>query len=432
MRPVDWVISNFLFAGTSDRDRTLAMVDPVRQDPRLAGLQGRTARCGATAPRAKTLRRRVRRFPCTIALSVEYAALVLWPALYDGDQHRAFVYEVTLLGLGVTFAVESCLRFLPSRWGRSRPINLCRAGGIALVGAGSILLSTRLGVGVYGYGVSAGLQHASSLGSLLTPLQWWEPTGLALVIYGQEGRPDQRRAAFAIIGVVLAMQLATVLITSSTFQLFQLLFVVGMLGIFSGLVRFRWILVALLVVILAWPALYALRNAGRVAKGASVTAFSNSTATSRIEDDQYLAEAQVAKETGELPVGVLGYAWVIDIGVLPRALQPGRPVLQTGALISVATGGPNTSSMTLTTFGEVWLLHSGLGLAITCAVIAAVGGLLIRDRHPYAFVILAAVIWQLLWIESSFPDAIAGFLQFSLSGGVAMLLFRPTRTASTR
>lgn len=378
------------------------------------------------------VRHAVQRFPITAALLLEYGALALWPAIFDGDRYRALIFAMVGVALVSTFVVELAFVGLRPSRGTAREVNIRRAGFITLFGSAVSLIGTFLGVGDYGFGAASGLQAASHFSVLVTPLQLWVPIGLALCLYAYQRQHAARRSILGVIGAAALMQLVIVLRQATTVSLFELLFLAGSLALVSGFLRFRWVVVLLIAVMIVWPVLYAVRNASRDATLGSTTAFAGTTASSRLEDDREIAAAIAVHQNGIRLQGLPSPLLVLETGLLPRALQPGRPVMDTSSLLSQAVGGPATSSYTFTGIGGIWFLYGWGGLVAAFAGFGLVGVLCTRHRGPFAFVLLGGMLYELLWIETTFPDAFAGFLQFAVSALVAFIVVRPLRRSPTK
>lgn len=390
----------------------------IRQNPHV----GSTRRLHT---QIDSVRHAVQRFPITASLLLEYGALTLWPAVYDGNRYRGMIFALVGVALASTFVVELVFAGLQPSWGAAREVRIRRAGFITLFGSASSMIGTFLGVGDYGFGTVSGLRAASHLSVLVTPLQLWVPIGVALSLYAYQRQYAARRSIVGIIGAAAVIQLAIVIRQATTVSLFELLFLAGSLALVSGFLKFRWIVILLIAVMIVWPVLYAVRNASRDATLGSTIAFAHTQASSRLEDDREIAAAITVHQNGIQLQGLPSPLLVLETGLIPRALQPGRPVVDTTSLLSQAVGGPATSSYSFTGVGDIWFLYGWGGLVVAFAGFGLLGVLCTRHRGPFAFVLLGGLLYELLWIETTFPDAFAGYLQFAVSALVAFIVVRP-------
>jgi hypothetical protein len=340
------------------------------------------------------------------------------------------VVQLTLIGIGVSAGVEALLFKVHPRWGRERHIGVHRAGAIAGIGVASRYIGILLGFGVYGYGYSGGLRTPSHLSALITPLASWPEIGIMLLFYAWRRQVKSRPWILVYVVSTVMLTFIAGLLSSSFADVYVLFLVTGVAALLVGAVRLRLIIGLLAVLILAWPSVYALRNQGRIAAGATFYAYATSSdAQARISFDRLMSNAKVANESGVTVSGLPSYMLILRSGLIPRAVDSHRPLIQTGTLISEATGGTGRSSETFTTFGELWFLHGYGGFVLADALIALFGTVLFRQRGPYAFVLFGGVVANLLQAEAAFPDAIAGFLQFAVSAAVALMILRPVRAS---
>jgi hypothetical protein len=353
---------------------------------------------------------------------------VIWPSFTDHNPQRDFVLTVTVAGLLAVLVTELALALLPSSTKATGPVNVSRAGVIAWIGAAVLLVSTQLGVGDYGYGVSPGLKQASHLSVFVSPLGAWPIIGVALALYSWRSQPEDRRKVLLICGVTLAAEIASALIQAGTANLMEFLLVLGVMSLLAGVIRPVWLVAGLLLVFLAWPTLYQFRNQSRsIVTGRSST-LTNGNPQSRLQLDRELADVKALH--GVDIAGLPSDTTILSEAFIPRFLDPSRPILQTGTLLNEAIFGISTSSSTLTNFGGIWLTTGGYrGLIMELVIVSGAAGLLLRRGSPFSFVVVALAVHQLLWIEAVFPDALAGMGQYTVSAAVAMLVFRPTAPA---
>jgi hypothetical protein len=122
---------------------------------------------------------------------------------------------------------------------------------------------------------------------------------------------------------------------------------------------------------------------------------------------------------------------MVRFGLIPRFVDPfPRPELATGKLVSVATGSSEDSSVTFTLFGNILVL-GGWGVAslvVTVAAIATAVSLLLRKITPMRMALVVGLVINPLWIESTYPDFVAGVLQGWVSTAAALLMITVVRS----
>ncbi len=280
----------------------------------------------------------------TLALGLQYGALVLYPATHDGNPERSFVYGLTLLGLAAAFVVELVFARFRPRWGQVKRINVHIAGGIALVGAAAELVGYSVGLGVYGSATVSSASSGSHFGALLTPFQTWPIIGLVLAIYSWRNQPRDHKWVLAYTAVTVLVTLAIAILSAATGPLYSLLLVLGVAAALGGMFRAWWLILFIILLTLAWPTLYTIRNQARAKTGAVSFAYATAAgAQTRLDFDQLMAQAPLAKSAGVSIPGIPSWGLVIRSGLVPRALDRNRPDLNTGTQINVALTGSSGS-----------------------------------------------------------------------------------------
>src|SRR5205823_6005720 len=224
-------------------------------------------------------------------------------------------------------------------------------GFIALIGA------TLLGTGTYA--AQIGSEAASPLASLFTPFQSWTVAGFGL-LFGCWARGGVRRRtvallAIAAIGVELFVGIAIVgrLAPALSYSL-----AIAFGATIDGFVRLRLVAIAGLALVIVWPHIYSARNDVRVSAGGKAVASAQAlhSAEGRLQLDTELADAQWLTFPAEEKPGPLS---ILRYGLIPRALDPGRPTLSTGAIVGGLTGHGTLTYYSLTILGSTYLFGGG-------------------------------------------------------------------------
>ncbi|MGC4794316.1 hypothetical protein ACLQ3H_09390 [Micromonospora saelicesensis] len=176
----------------------------------------------------------------------------------------------------------------------------------------------------------------------------------------------------------------------------------------------REVVILGVVLLLAWPTLFAVRNDIRVEGGVSVA--DDVSAQDRMRLDLQLAHA--AEYDVPVDVGQPGPSEFVRYGLVPRILDADRPTISTGALINQYLGGSATSSYSFLALGNVYFLVGWLGVPVYFAGWAALALLLLRARGApgpirlslFCFVLAGPLLWS-----SGYPDAMIAFLQHTVA-----------------
>ena len=275
-------------------------------------------------------------------------------------------------------------------------------------------------VGQGRYSSQIGTTSISSLASVATPFAVWPLLGMAISLGLRRSGRISDRTAYVTIAINLVLQLALAIYDARLAPFTSFALVTAFLVVVTRMVRLRWILLAVLLIPLVWPPLFNFRNELRVQQGEVVNPYSTFNAGTRLRLD--LEMAQIS-EFPKIPtnIGQPSLATLIEFGLIPRFLESGRGTINTGSGLSVALGSPADNSSTVTALGFAYLEQSWLGiiLYVGCASLAV--GVVIRRRGPWALAMLAVLLLNLIWIESTYPDMIAGVLQDVVSLGAALV-----------
>jgi hypothetical protein len=376
-------------------------------------LQDQVLTVGSKRP----LRSGLELFPVTILLALQYGSLVIVPALLHRTAPEATILSICACGIGVAFVVEATRWPLGVRIGRQIPITWTATLWIMAVGWAASLTGAVLGSGSYANQI--GSTPASHLVSIVTPFTYWPLIGVALTFgLRRQGRISSR-TLWLTVGLNLILQLITVILIAILAPLMSFALTVTFLAVLTRSIRLRWVVVAVVLIPLVWPAMYNFRNHRREAQGANVTELNRHNAGSRLRLDLEMAQValvpRIPDNIGQPKLGTL-----VRTGLLPRVFDSGRGSFNSASGFSVATGGPADSSDTASTLGLAYIEQGWVGIAIFAGLLSIAIGMAIRRRGPWALVALAILIEQGAWIEATYPDMLAAILQGLVSLAVAM------------
>jgi hypothetical protein len=198
------------------------------------------------------------------------------------------------------------------------------------------------------------------------------------------------------------------------------------LGAVVGVIRARHVVIAMAVLFLAWPSLFALRNEIRQAGGVVVS--HQVTAATRLRVD--LQMSRLSRYEVPVDVGQPGIMEALRYGIVPRIVDRDRPPMATGAKINVFLGGSPTSAYSFLAIGNVYFLDGLAGVVIYYSVFSAAAVVLLRrwtSAGPFSLCLLGFVIAGPLSWTSTYPDAAIGTLQSILAATPVFPFLHATR-----
>jgi hypothetical protein len=286
---------------------------------------------------------------------------------------------------------------------------------VTLIGALTLLTEISLGFGVYA--TQVGATAASPFTAFLTPLVPWLLFGCGFALASWRAGFMSRRATLLLVTVAVAVELTASFAIARLAPLMNFGFALGAGLVLVGFLRSRWLLVGLAVAVFIWPTLYTIRNETRQAVIA--TALPYADASNRLREDVLLQQAAIFGQSlhvvGPTPVDIVRF------GLVPRLLDPGRGSFSTSIDLNVALGGTSNSAETFTVLGTLWSLNGGYAAVLVYAAGAAAAfALIYRRLTPMRVALSMIFVSNILWIEATYPDNVAGLLQALVSLLVAM------------
>lgn len=363
----------------------------------------------------------MRTYPVTASVAMPYALLILPSAILNSNPSLGFIFSIFMIALTTTLLVESFFAFVDIRTTTriyqehdySQSSRFIVRLGVFLVffGLTASIATAAMGIGTIDSGLGITATNTSALGTVLSLLSGWDIVGTALVIWSRSRNYIGAKSFYFIILMAIGLKLLHVMMLGITVQLWRYLICVFFLLIYFKLMRFRTIIAAMIIVVIAWPIFFELRNTIREDRGVAVS--SQVDASDRIRYDIQIARADGVPpglELGQLddPIQILRF------GLIPRFLDQDRDVVATGRLINQYLGGTSTSSFTFLPVTTSYILGNWYGTIFLYAWWALFAFLLMRNGRrmgPYRVIIFALMlIGPLNWFTVH-PDSAIGFLQ---------------------
>lgn len=371
----------------------------------------------------------------TFAIVTPYLVLILPPALWYQNPSTGFIARVGAIAVAGSLVTEWLLGVLTPARGPVRSTVADYGRDLYRVGLFAILASALVGVlaaaaGVGSIQVQVGLATASRwLATANSLVGGWGIIGVGLLLAAYLAGTCSRAELLRALAVLVGGELVEAYLTALTAQLMALGTLLVTMALLLGLIRARVLVVVFLVALALWPAVFELRNEIRTAAGVAVD--ESVGAYDRLRFDEQIARADGLRVPLEL--GQPGIVDIVRYGVVPRALDPGRPQVSTGRLINVALGGGPTSAYSFlpvtTTYvlvGPAPLFAWYAGLALLVRLVWYEG----RRLTPARTVILTVLMAGPLGWFSTYPDQVIGAIQTLVAGiplFVVLALVRSSR-----
>ncbi|MET8085473.1 hypothetical protein [Micromonospora sp. NPDC005197] len=377
----------------------------------------------------------LRCYPVTVVVLAPYALLILPTAVFYRNPETGFI--VSLVGLAVlgSAAVETVGRLLGrpdprwregfrrahARYPRLYPVAIV----VTLTSITANVLGAHLGRGTIVNQVAGDLTDGP-LAMVSTLFSGWTALGFALLVASHLSGRLSRVKLYGWLAVLVGAELYVALLTAVTAPLVALAFFMAATGALCGVFRLRYLVVCAVVLFLAWPAVFEHRNNIREDRGVAVD--TTVTATDRLRLDSQLSV--VAGFDVPVDLGQPGVTDYLRYGLVPRVLDPDRPVLSTGQRINLYIGGGSTSAYTFLLLGNIWFFDGPVGVVAVHAFWAAVAAMLLRWRGPPGPVRLSlfclVLFDPLLW-SNTYPDSTISFLQHVVAALPVFVLLGLTR-----
>jgi hypothetical protein len=372
----------------------------------------------------------VLRFPVTLLLGVQYGPLAVLPAIFNANPYLPFIVSVVLLGLLASASTEWLLRIVRPPKAKPGPLRAHSQSYIWIItiaGAVATIGSTWFGASTYS--TQLGLTSASPLAAALTPFRQWLLFGCAFALMSWRANGISRLTLLILLAFAGAAELVDVLWIAIVAPLMQFALSIGAGLVLVGFFRPRWLLLGLALAMLTWPTLYSVRNVTRIdVAGSQFGPVSGPDPQMRLREDLRLQEAAAY---GQLDIPQPNAMDILRFGLIPRVLDPTRGQLPGGTELSAALGSSRLSSNTFTTLGTLWSLNGGfIAVALYAALVAILFSLICRRLTPARLTMGMLCVYNFVWIESTYPDNVAAFLQGLVSLAVALVVVELLRRIS--
>ncbi|MEV4843728.1 hypothetical protein AB0K20_10985 [Micromonospora matsumotoense] len=379
--------------------------------------------------------RLLRCYPVSFLVLAPYAVFIVPMAVLHHNPRTGFLVFLVGLALLGSVCVETAglafgrpdpqwrqgMRQATARYPQIYPV----ARLVTLTGIAANIVGAHLGRGTVVAQVSGDLSD-TPLGMVCALFSGWGTLGFALLVGSRlSGRLSQPKL-YCWLTALVGVEAYVAALTARSAPLVALVFFVAAAGAVCGVFRLRHLLLWAVVLLLAWPAMFAQRNAIREEHGVVVD--TQVTAADRIRLDSQLT----AVAGFEVPVEI-GQPGVVDYfryGLVPRVLDPDRPALSTGQRINQFLGGGPTSAFNFLLLGNIWLFDGPVGVVAVHAFWAGFVALLLRWRGrpgPARLTLFCLVFSDVLLWSGTYPDSTIGFLQHLMSAVPVFLLLWLTR-----
>jgi hypothetical protein len=368
-----------------------------------------------------------------------YGVLVVPAALFHKNPDTAFIVGLVLLAAVTVAVVETAARLLLRTRNDSRripsfstafdyPRSFAVARWVAVASIVADVSAAHFGRGtiftqVTGEVAASPVAHAAAL------IAGWKYVAVALMLYAVVAGCIRVAAFYRWVCALIAAQLYIFSLTATSAQLMAYLTFVAATGAIAGVIRARYVVIAIAVLVLAWPALFTFRNELRTASGVPVA--SDISATERLRVDRQMS--QLSEYDVPADVGQPGVSDLIRYGFVPRILDSGRPAISTGGKINQYLGGAATSSYTFLELGNVYFLSGPFGVIVFYAGWSA-AAVLLRSGRPgpprtclLCFVIAGPLAWS-----SMYPDSMIGTVQHAVSAVPVFVVLMATGRQPSR
>ncbi|AVT36137.1 hypothetical protein [Plantactinospora sp. BB1] len=385
--------------------------------------------------------RLLQRYPVSVLLLAPYLILVLPMAVLNRNPDLGFVLGLLGLALAASVLVETVLAPLggPGRRRTARdtgrrtlaeansgyPRLFLVARAVAVLSIVAELVGGYAGRGSV-FAQVAGAQAASPLVNVVALVSGWKYLAFALLIASFHAGQARLGSLYRWTAALVGVQVLLVFLTAISATLVGYLTFVAAAGAICGVIRARYVLVAAVLLFLAWPTLFTVRNTIRAENGVKVS--SEVTAADRLRFDQQIGRASAYDVP--VDVGQPGPAGYLRYGLVPRILDPGRPPLATGAAINRFLGGSDKSSFNFLTLGTVYFVDGRAGVVVYYGGWALVTGLLLRLRGApgplrlslFCFVVAGPLLWS-----NGHPESTIAAAQNTVSAAPVFLVLLLTR-----
>lgn len=390
------------------------------------------------------INRLAQNFPVSVMVASPYLVIILPAAIIFENSSISFILMTLSLAVITTVSIELFIylvdpfkrkifgtpyEFVDIEHGIKKTKFLLKLGVVVLaIGSLTTNLGASLGTGTIEsqIGLTAG---AGPIGAVLTLFRSYVITGTALVILAHVRGQCSRKTLWIILGLSLLARIVYVAQIGITVQLWRYAIALALMLLLFGILKARHLLVILVIILVAWPTIYALRNESRVDRGVAVS--SSVDALDRIRYD-----LQVTRAVGIEPGQNIGQPEGIEIlryGIIPGFLDSSRGDIATARLINAEIlGGSPDSSYTFLPVATQYVLGGASGIILLYAFWAVGVSILVNYRKRitgFACITLLLIFYEPIGWFSIHPDSIIALMQNLVANipvGLAWIIFKPS------
>jgi len=397
--------------------------------------------CSVVLTSSGVVSRILRTCPVAFITSVSYLAVIFPMGFIFHNPELPFLTSLYGMAVGAAFVVEMVLwvwtrsydhaspgkknvvQFLQQKENKKYSARLYYDIGLATMLSGSLTAMIAATMGVGRIDVQIGEASVTSpIGNWLVMFRPYIYSGTVLLVWAFLQGACTKRRLFFWIGVAIGLRLVYVLQIGVTVQIWRYLLFLVFLLVYIGIIRIRTVIICLLIVLIAWPTFYSLRNQIREASGVRV--LQSQSAVDRIRFD-----LQAGRAADFSPGQDIGQLTILDIpryAVIPRVLDPDRPILGTARLINYYLfGGTDTSASSFLPVATTWVLYGSKGLILLYSGWAVLGWVIIHNGKQVTItrlVLFGFFLFNPMGWFTIYPESAVGFIQNCIAQVPLMLL----------
>lgn len=393
----------------------------------------RQARKARTAGLFAELRHRpqlkLERFLVTALLTAQLSLTIIAPAVIKGTQPQGLILAICACAIAGALYVEAMTFSLQPAPAAPLCISVGAARFVLIVGIVAAVGSTLAGRG--SYAVQIGVHEESPIVALLSPFATWLLFGTALYMWLYRTGSVSRIRALQVFVIACAVQLFIGIERAIMGQAFAFIAALIVMAIVARLIRFRTLIVLLLLFPILWPPLYEYRNALRSEVTGSSARVGVDDPFERLQMDEQMAQADLLRNSS-VELETPSPSTLVRTGLLPRAIDPDRDPIDTGTQLNVALGGSATSATSATMMGNVYIFGGLLGVAAAGGALASGMRVALQRNSPWALSFVGLIYLYGMSFNATYPDVIPKLLQAATSMVLAWWLVRTIGVAHTK
>ncbi|MBC7596540.1 MAG: hypothetical protein H7288_21880 [Kineosporiaceae bacterium] len=364
---------------------------------------------------------RLERFPVSAILAAQLTLTIVLPAYLKGTQPFSLMLAICVVAVAGAFYVECVTLGWNARPRRPVQTSVGAANVVLLTGAAASLGAALGGQG--SYAVQIGRAQVSPIVALLAPFTAWLLFGAALYMWLYREGVVSRRRALATLAAASAIQLIIGIERAILGQAVALVASLMVMAIFARLIRFRTLVILLLLLPILWPPIYQYRNTLREELAGSSVYVGLDGPMDRLQMDEQMAVVERLVPKPDYLVAP-SLTTLIRTGLIPSAIDPNRPAIDTGAKMNQALGGTALSSTSATMMGNVYIFSGLLAVGAVSAALALGMRIALRRSSPWALSATGLIYLNGMSSNAAYPDIVPRLLQGGASLLIAFVLVR--------